>query len=283
MAQAVITCGQCGHRLTLRDTVCPKCNTPVDFAAAENVDASVCKACGQKNDPAAEYCQSCGVRLKPLPPAKTKPPKPPKQSGKPQGGGKRKDYWPYIALVAILALAGVIAYTEWFATPPSSSASSGTKEFPSSQTPKVSAEDIERARQAADANPNDMSLRLRLANMQQDGGFYLPAIDNYKKYLAKEGANANARVDMGVCLYNLGLTDSVHAFDDYSAAVREMRRAFEQVPSHQPAAFNLGIVFLQMGEMDSSNAWFKRAAAINAQTDLGKRAQQIVTQHANVQ
>ncbi len=283
MAQALITCGQCGHRLTLRDTVCPNCHTPVDFTATDPGEAVVCKACGQKNDPAADYCQSCGVRLKALPPPKPKPPKAQKRPVKSQSGEKRKDYWPYIALVAILALAGVIAYTEWFSRPSSSSTTTETKEFPSNQTPKVSAAEIEQARQAAEASPGDMSLRLHLANMQQDGGFYLPAIENYKKYLAKEATNANARVDMGVCYYNLGLTDSVHAFDDYSTAVKEMRRAFEQVPSHQPAAFNLGIVFLQMGEMDSSNAWFRRATAINTQTDLGKRAQKILEQHGSVQ
>lgn len=281
MAQAIITCGQCGQRLTIKDTVCPQCNSPVDFSVVEPSGPIVCKACGQTNDPKAQFCQACGVRLGAPPPPKHKQPKPPKSS-KPQASEKRKDYWPYVAVVATLALVAVVVYTEWFSSTPASS-SSAAKDFPSAQAPKVSAKDIETARQAADANPDDMSLRLRLANMQQDAGFYLPAIENYKKYLTKEGTDANAKVDMGVCYYNLGLTDSVHAFDDYSAAVKEIRQAFSAVPSHQPAAFNLGIVFLQMGEMDSSNAWFKRAAAINGQTDLGKRAQKILEEHGKIQ
>ena len=172
-------------------------------------------------------------------------------------------------------------YTEWFSRPSSSSSSaSGSAGSSDNQPPKVSAQDIERARQAADASPKDNSLRLRLANLQQDAGFFLPAIEDYKKYLAAQPSNVDARVDLGVCYYNLGLSDSAHAFDDYSSAVKEMRNAFVRVPSHQPAAFNLGIVFLQMGEMDSSNAWFKRVVAINARTDLGTKAQKILEQHS---
>lgn len=279
MAQAIITCGQCGARLTLRDTVCPRCNTPVDFSAPEPTEAIICKACGQSNDPSADFCQACGARLK-SPPVKPKPPKPQKASLKALRSEGRRDYWPYIAVIAIVALAGVVVYTEWIAPSTSSPpASTETQSLPSSQPPKVSAHDVEIARQAADTNPKDPSLRLRLANMQQDAGMFQPAIDSYKKYLAMQPEDPNARVDMGVCYYNLGLSDTTHAFEDFSTAVREMRGAFVRVPTHQAAAFNLGIVFLQMGELDSSNVWFQRAVSINARTELGERAQKILEEH----
>ena len=279
MAQANITCGQCGARLTLRDTVCPQCNTPVEFSATERAGDIFCPSCGQSNDAVAEFCQSCGVRLKSTPAPKPKQPKPSKGVQKGRHGEGRRDYWPYVAVLAIVALVGVVLYTEWFSRPSSSSEPTEPREFPSSQTTKVSSRDVEMARQAADANPSDPSLRLRLGNVQQDAGQYRPAIDSYQKYLGVHPEDANARVDMGVCYYNLGLSDSLHAFEDFSTAVREMRNAFNRVPTHQTAAFNLGTVFLQMGEMDTSNVWFQRAVAINAQTDLGKRAQKILDQH----
>jgi ribosomal protein L40E len=285
MAQAVITCGQCGHRLSLRDTVCPQCKSPVEFAAVVPRDPAVCASCGQKNDPEADYCQSCGVRLGVGPATRPKSPKGSKLGGKPQEPGQKKDPWPYIALVAIVALVAVVVYTEWDTKPPAAAPPSSASQAPAAMpaAPKISPKEIEQAREAADANPRDASLRLRLANMQQDAGMFTPAIENYRKYLTVQPDSPDARVDLGVCYYNLGLSDTAHAMAHFTLAVKEMRTAIQRNPAHQPAAFNLGIVFLQMGEFDSSNAWFRRTAGINAQTDLGSRATKILEQHSSLQ
>ncbi|MGA9121660.1 MAG: tetratricopeptide repeat protein [Bacteroidota bacterium] len=285
MAQAVITCGQCGHRLSLRDTVCPQCKSPVDFSTPEPKDPIICKSCGQRNAPEAEYCQSCGVRLGSGPAVRSKQQKSPKPPTKVQNGARPRDPWPFVALAAIIVLVAVVVYTEWDSHPSSPASSTTTvqtqKTLPASTT--ATPQEIERAREAADANPRDATLRLRLANLQQDAGLFSPAVDNYTKYLKTEPDNADARVDLGVCYYNLGLTDSTHAMAHFSSAVKEMRIATQRNPVHQPAAFNLGIVFLQMGELDSSNSWFRRTVAINANTDLGSRAKKILEQHSGLQ
>ena len=45
---------------------------------------------------------------------------------------------------------------------------------------------------------------------------------------------------------------------------------------HQPSAFNLGIVYLHLSDVDSSTIWFRKAVEIDPESDLGKRAQNMI-------
>ena len=62
-----------------------------------------------------------------------------------------------------------------------------------------------------------------------------------------------------------------------------MREANNASPRHQPSAFNLGVVYLHMQDLDESNKWFRRAVELNKDSDLGKRAQDILNQHGTPQ
>jgi hypothetical protein len=66
-------------------------------------------------------------------------------------------------------------------------------------------------------------------------------------------------------------------------AVQEMELALKYRPDHQPAAFNLGIVHLTMGELETSNRWFSRAVELNPSSELGVRAKRILEQHTITQ
>jgi len=51
-----------------------------------------------------------------------------------------------------------------------------------------------------------------------------------------------------------------------------MEEAFKNAPKpHQPSAFNLGVVYLHLSELEESNKWFRKAVEINRESDLGKR------------
>jgi Flp pilus assembly protein TadD len=105
------------------------------------------------------------------------------------------------------------------------------------------------------------------------------AIDVYTLYLAQRPDDPNARVDMGICYFELGRQDSAHGAQYVAAAVREMRRVADADPDHQPAAFNLGVVHLFIGATEESSAWFRKAVAIAPDTPLGKRAASLLEQH----
>ncbi len=182
--------------------------------------------------------------------------------------------WQVISGVAVLALILVVVYMmiphQQGSSPP----------VPSSQ-PRAAASmaEIQSLQVAVDANPRDVASRLRLANLLHDNGMLARAVDNYNEYLKREPKDPNARVDLGICYDQLALQDSANAPRYFGQAVTEMQRAAADAPTHQPAAFNLGIVNLHMGNLEESNKWFKRAVELGRNTELGMRAQQILQQH----
>lgn len=133
--------------------------------------------------------------------------------------------------------------------------------------------------QAVLANPNDPASLLALANGLHDSRDWGRAISTYEKYLEKVPGNPDARVDMGICYFELAQQDPAKAGEYYGKAVALMRTALEGHPDHQPAAFNLGIVNLQMGNIEESNKWLKRAVELGKSTPLGQRAQGILEEH----
>jgi tetratricopeptide (TPR) repeat protein len=104
----------------------------------------------------------------------------------------------------------------------------------------------------------------------QDSKLFEKAISNYKKYLVKNPENADARVDMGICFYNLG---------DYPAAISEMENALKYQPKHQIAHLNLGIVNLTARNIDASKEWFRKTVKLDPNSEAGKRAQELLSSH----
>jgi tetratricopeptide (TPR) repeat protein len=144
-------------------------------------------------------------------------------------------------------------------------------------SPAVNLEPLEAA---AAADPENLDALLTLANALHDNGQYLRAVETYKKYLHLQPKNPDARVDMGVCYYELGLTDTVNRGRYFDLAIGEMEAAFRSAPKHQPSVFNLGIVHLQKGELEESNRWFRKTVELNAASDLGVKAQRLLEQHS---
>lgn len=119
-------------------------------------------------------------------------------------------------------------------------------------------------------NPEDYKSLLELAHLKNDSGLFEAAIQNYKTYLEKNPSNADARVDMGVCYFNL---------KDFTNAIKEMETALKYVPNHQIAHLNLGIVNLSAGNVEVSKEWLKKAYEINPVSDIGKRAEELLKNH----
>lgn len=120
------------------------------------------------------------------------------------------------------------------------------------------------------ANPNDHQLLLELAHLRMDSGFYEQAIQNYKIYLEFHPDDADVRIDMGVCYFNLR---------DFNTAIEEMEKALEYEPKHQIGHLNLGVVNLNMGNVEKAKEWFKKTVEIDPTSEVGQKAQQILTSH----
>lgn len=120
------------------------------------------------------------------------------------------------------------------------------------------------------AAPNNAQLLLQLAHLKNDSGFYDKAIIDYTHYLEMNPSDADARIDMGVCYYNL---------QNYPKAIEEMEKALTYQPTHQIAHLNLGVVTMASGDIETSKQWLEKAVKLNPNTDAGKRAQELLSSH----
>jgi len=118
--------------------------------------------------------------------------------------------------------------------------------------------------------PDDTETLLKLAHLQNDSGFYEKAILLYQKYLKQVPADADARIDMGVCFYNL---------HNYDPAIREIKTALTYKPNHQIGNLNLGIVNLAAGNMTEAMKWLQKAVDLGPETEIGKRAKELLNSH----
>jgi len=310
-------CTHCGTEVSLDFNFCPRCGKVIAVqSSAPNVQQAVtanrnqepqtlnfklvtCPTCGFQNAADARSCESCGTFLKSavsnqrssvsdVPEIKDKvvekrkAPKLQKTSSKsnPIVDKYEKKFhlrsYQVVSIVAALLLGGILVYGLMSSKPVVQQGDTGNGTQQQSSTSQPSADvlhGIDRLRQVVDKNPDDLVSTLRLSNMLQDNEMYDQAVVYYKRYLEKIPDNVDARVDYGVTLYEAGHTQE---------AIDELNHAIKMDPRHQKAFFNLGIVYLNAGEIDKSNDAFKKCVEIDSQSDIGKQAEQILTQHANI-
>ena len=253
-----------------------------------------CPACGHENTHGGPSCDVCGASLPKDSPSfgvATRPAernvrrgtKDRPKSARPAGVAKRRwEPWQLVAGGILGAVVIFFLYGEWTRYSSSSVSSPGVR--PSTAATAVQ-EEIQRLEASIQRNPSDAPSILRLANLLHDSGLQNPhdlvhAIETYRKYLALEPGNPDARVDMGICYFELARADSMHARDLYEHAAREMKAAFAEHPKHQAAAFNLGVVYLNAGNLEESRAWFQKAIAIDARSAMGSQAKGMLNQHS---
>jgi tetratricopeptide (TPR) repeat protein len=194
----------------------------------------------------------------------------------------RWELWQIVAGGAIIVVVAVFVYAELRRSYPPSA--SGSQNQAAALPPDMTGE-IERLQKVVELNPADAASILRLANLLHDNGSRDPqsvvrAVQMYKKYLELNPDNPDARVDLGVCYFELGRGDSAKSRDYFTSAANEMGKAYAAHPTHQTAAFNLGIVNLYAGNLEVASKWFTRAVEIDANSALGTRAKQLLEQHS---
>lgn len=285
-----ISCGSCGSALTLNDKFCATCGTAVEWDRENDVadeipsvpSTVICSSCGILNASENAVCSGCGTPLtRATLFSQTKGLTKERKSGaqrQPGGRAQRRrkvESWQMLSIAGLIVVAVLIAIGV-FRNPPTEVSKQDQSSDVNAGTGVSSTlvSDIETLQKRADANPGDAEALLHLANALHDAKFMPRAIATYQKYLKIRPKDADARVDMGICYYESG---------DSPAALKEMQTALTYDPKHQMAMFNLGIVTLNQGNLALSNKWFKKAVAVNPGTQIGQRAQQILTQHSTIQ
>ena len=238
-----IICSQCGSAVARKDMVCSSCGTGVDWSEILQKDET-------KLDVKEQIKEGRGNKSQ---------------------RNKTSSLWSsnlIVGAVAFIALAIIVYAVVVEKRPVADVAGQQTSQPVNPQM--ILPADIQELENSVAANPDDMSLTLQLANSLHDRLFYDKAIPYYKTYLMMNPKDANARVDMGICYKEIG---------NYTEAESEMKMALHYAPNHLFAHFNLGIVYLSEGNLEESNKWFKRTVALDPNSEVGKRAQQLLTQH----
>ncbi len=308
-------CPECGVKLEKEFKFCPECgfglgNIDVQKKSVNSnsekqdskqlVEVIICDTCGEENDPSAEVCSSCGVKLVGHKEAReytslgddvelknqkkknvTKSPKQAKDKKSPPkpakniNASKKLNTAKFITIAAIgLGLAFVILLF---------SGVLNSVVIPSggNNTPQQSAnsgvdlsnlQKINSLENQIKSNPKDTTAILELAHLKNDAGMFQQAIENYKQYLALVPRDPDARIDMGVCYYNL---------QDYNTAMKEMELAIKYDPKHQIGYLNLGIVNLTAGDLDKAKDWLQKAVKLDPSSEYGKKAEELLKSHSN--
>jgi hypothetical protein len=291
MAVARLVCGNCNAVISPADTVCPSCKSPIEREGGAGV--RVCPVCGHRNDPDAGTCASCGVRLAGGAPRRKEEKKREKQKpGRPGGGAPSADYWPYVAGGAVVVLLAVLVYYQVTgekpvtSTPGAMGSGSGAPAAPPvmNGVNGPTGDELKELESAVHSRPNDMGALIKLANALHDGRMLPRAVETYKKYLSQRPKDPDARTDLGICYFQMAQGDSASDADPLlRRAAQEMEEAHRGAPTHQASAFNLGVVYLHLNEIDQANEWLRKTVAINAQSELGIKAQGILKQNGVTQ
>ncbi len=235
-------------------------------------DPKFCPQCGHKLDKDFNFCPECGAKLSNNQP-NNKNVKTTLDSNTIDTSKNLSPKVIYGILIGGIALIAIIIYT-------SGILDSATVIEPVNNIPEQSdvssgvnlnnMQAINDLEEKIKQNPEDYASILELAHLQNDSGLYDAAIINYKKYLAKNPEDADARVDMGACYFNL---------QDYPSAIKEMETALKYAPKHQIAFLNLGVVNLTAGNLEKSKEWLQKAYDINPNNEVGQRAEQLLKNH----
>jgi cytochrome c-type biogenesis protein CcmH/NrfG len=249
-----IQCSNCDSELRLGDERCRKCGQPVEWPEARHDKRS--GRSGGKGDRgiAEQRPRGTGTGLS--------------STGK------------LVTGLAVVIVVGAVGYELIFGTR-SQTQGSPTQAIPPGDAPAMGqvGPNAQAAAQLADMesaalkNPQNHELVLQAANFAHDNGYFEKAVTYYDRYLGSHPDNVNAMVDKGTCLHELKRSEE---------AITVVKQALKIEPNHLQANYNLGVINLQLGNVQEANKYFSKVVSIAPTSEMGMRAQQLLAPHANL-
>ena len=116
-------------------------------------------------------------------------------------------------------------------------------------------QEISSLKTAIEKNPKDAASLIRLANMYHDARKFEEAVQYYKKGLEVTPKDVDARTDMGICMYEMGMADD---------AIAQFRTSLSYDSRHWQSWLNLGIVALSSkNDVKTATDAFSKVEEIN--------------------
>lgn len=272
-------CASCGAGIEWEDEAQGTTGKPMSREKTEKKPAAKviqCDVCGYENEPTAQFCESCGARLEgaQTPPKKTTGDKPAakqkqqkkkrKQPPAPLSSGKIISFAAAVVLLGFAFYVFVIDRDASHTHDQSAGMGGGEME-------RAVIQEIERLEHDLENHdPDNEQAMLRLANLNHDIRRFDNAIRYYNQYIERNPNNPDVQVDLGICYFEAGQPER---------AVETVENVTRDFPEHQLAAFNLGIIYLNLGEVEPANRYFQRAYELNPDNETGQRARRIIDEH----
>ncbi|MDQ3710828.1 MAG: tetratricopeptide repeat protein [Acidobacteriota bacterium] len=130
---------------------------------------------------------------------------------------------------------------------------------------------VEFYEQAHRIKPGDYETIVKLGNAYFDFRKFEEAGKWYEQALSKKSSDTNVRTD-------LGITFVERENPDLERAIKEFQTSLQTNPKHEPTLYNLGAAYFKKGNTDEANKILAQLEAINPQSQLANRLQQIITQ-----
>lgn len=283
-------CFQCESEIQPGDRFCGNCGAAVvedKTGRSHERVVDQCTVCGYVNPPHLRSCESCGAILPARATGSSNDASAPRETALPKAqrrisaGGilaMLQSWKVTLGLAVVFVVVLVVIGTSQREEVHDHDGTGG--DVPPHAAEMM--EEIKQLQQRVDDNPNDAEAMLLLANRLHDVRFFPSAITMYQRYLEKKPEDTDARVDLGICYFEMALIDGKVKAEYFTKAEEEMKKALTYDPKHQLAHFNLGIVFLQSGNIQESNAWFKKCIDINPDSETGRRARELYNQHQSL-
>ena len=116
-------------------------------------------------------------------------------------------------------------------------------------------QEISSLKAAIKKNPKDAASLIRLANMYHDARKFEEAVQYYRRSLEVTPKDVDARTDMGICLYEMGMADD---------AIAQFRTSLSYDSRHWQTWLNLGIVALSSkNDVKTATDAFSKVEEIN--------------------
>ena len=121
----------------------------------------------------------------------------------------------------------------------------------------------------AESMPNDSMLVISAANIAYNLERYDVAERFYRRFLdSVDPSNVDVRIDYAYSVFMNGrLADAVKVLED----------VLTKQPKHQAAMYNLGILYLRSNDTERGVQWMKRCRDVDASSDIGQRAANVIT------
>ncbi len=128
---------------------------------------------------------------------------------------------------------------------------------------------VEFYEQAHRIKPENYETIVKLGNTYFDFRKFEEAEKWYEQALSKKSNDTNVRTD-------LGITFVERENPDLDRAIKEFQTSLQTNPRHEPTLYNLGAAYFKKGNTDEANKILAQLEAINPQSQLADRLQQII-------